>query len=111
MQNKPLEEDPRWQAYKPAICPRIVYIPPAALENKKMFNKVLCPECEKTGEKSIVYTHGISSTLMGWKPYYDQNGDYHDHDPNKKSEHFTCSKGHIFDIDHTHKCWCGWTRK
>lgn len=46
---------------------------------------------------------------MGHLPYYDKDGNRHDHDRNITTEHFSCDKGHLF----TRKaklgtCWCGW---
>ena len=53
-----------------------------------------CEECVKAGEKSRVNSHGGMSTLMGYTPYYDEDGVYHNHDGNRKTNHYSCSNGH-----------------
>ena len=55
-----------------------------------------CPECEANGLKSRVYSNGGSRTLMGFRTYYDEDGEYHIHDPNHFGESYDCSEGHSF---------------
>lgn len=63
-----------------------------------------CPECVETGERSRVYSGGSTSTAMGWQPYYDEDGIYHAHNPNRLTASFTCSNGHEFSHDMLQSC-------
>lgn len=55
-----------------------------------------CPECVAEGERSRVTSHGGMTTLMGHYPYYDEDGIYHNHDPNWTTSGYSCSRGHQF---------------
>lgn len=64
--------------------------------------QVMCPYCAAEGEKSVVYEGQITSTLMGWIPYYDENGQYHNDDPNITTYEYSCSRGHYWKEDYQH---------
>jgi len=68
---------------------------PRVIEENHFFNGH-CPICERMSLKSQVYTGGTIGTLMGWMPYYDEDGNYHNEDPNKYTTHYSCSQGHGF---------------
>jgi len=70
-----------------------------------------CPECQELELKSMVYSKGSSSTLMGCMPYYDEDGKYHDHDVNTVTESFRCSNNHYFSKKILNSCWCGWKQE
>jgi hypothetical protein len=53
-----------------------------------------CPFCNVDGIKSRVNVGGSMSTAMGANGYYDEEGKYHYHDPNKRSTEYSCSQGH-----------------
>lgn len=53
-----------------------------------------CPECEREGKKSKVYVGMSTRTLMGWQPYYDEDGKFHNDDPNHTTTEYDCSNGH-----------------
>lgn len=55
-----------------------------------------CEECVAEGERSTVTSLGGMSTLMGFRPYYDEDGNYHVHDPNTTTSGYRCSRGHQF---------------
>lgn len=55
-----------------------------------------CPVCQFQGLKSIVYQGGCTATLLGWQPYYDEEGRYHSEDPNTTTCGYRCSNGHHF---------------
>ena len=65
-----------------------------------------CPECEKAGEKSCVYPQGSSRTMLMGCEYYDEEGRYHQHDPNVTTTGYRCSNGHEWVEKHIAKCWC-----
>ena len=68
-----------------------------------------CPECIKEGKTSKFYpSQGCLSTLMGYQSYYDEQGEYHKHDPNTKSTSWRCSNGHSGVTNKRDSCWCGW---
>jgi len=68
-----------------------------------------CPVCEKKGLKSTVYPCCSTATLLWNEPYYDEDGKYHDHDPNAVTTDYHCSNGHRWIEWHYYKCWCGWS--
>ena len=53
-----------------------------------------CPQCVKEGKRSKVYPHGGSVTAMYCPPFYDEDGKYHNHDSNTRTQSFSCSEGH-----------------
>lgn len=55
-------------------------------------------------KRSRVMTHGGTCTLLGYSPYYDEDGMYHIHDPNWRSNRYTCSNGHEWHISRRYKC-------
>ncbi len=63
-----------------------------------------CPECQKEGLKSSVYEGAGMTTCMGWVPYYDEDGNYHSHNPNKHMMDFSCSKGHEWSTAYQSTC-------
>lgn len=62
------------------------------------------------GERSQVrqtVTRGAKSADL----YYDEEGEFHVHDPNIPTFRFRCSNGHDWeelDVDQT-RCSCGWS--
>lgn len=65
---------------------------------------MICPECAKEGQTSRVYSHGGMVTCMGHRPYYDEVGVYHNHDPNWRSSSYECSRGHNWVTKTRAKC-------
>jgi hypothetical protein len=63
-----------------------------------------CQKCIDEGLRSRVYSDGISSKMMGWSTYYDEDGIYHSHNPNGIEKWFRCSEGHRFHIDGKEQC-------
>ncbi len=63
-----------------------------------------CPKCLEDGLKSKVYTHGGTSTCMMGETYYDEEGKYHDHDPNIHCMKYHCSNGHDFVVSVVYGC-------
>ena len=56
-----------------------------------------CPICVESGLKSEVYPTGETVTLMSFQPWYDEDGDYHSHDGNRRRSNYSCSKGHYWE--------------
>ncbi len=53
-----------------------------------------CPQCIKEGTTSkLYYEYGTSTSMIG-NAYYDEEGKYHNHDPNEQSDVYHCSNGH-----------------
>ena len=61
----------------------------------------ICPACRHQGLKSKVYVGASTCTLLGWMPYYDEDGVYHSDDPNTLCTMYECSQGHQFTISTT----------
>lgn len=70
---------------------------------------MICPKCKKLGKKSTVYPGIASTTLLYCQPFYDEEGNYHDHDCNTTTTTYRCSNGHEWMESHEGKCWCGWS--
>lgn len=70
-----------------------------------------CPECEASGQRSTVTPGVMSITAMMYHEFYDEDGMYHRHDPNTRSESFTCSNGHSWVRQSKGSCRCGWPDK
>lgn len=63
-----------------------------------------CPFCEEEGKKSRVTPHGESVTLLGHAPHYDEEGEYHNHDPNTRTAMYSCSEGHTWQRRYKREC-------
>jgi len=55
---------------------------------------MICEECKKEGLESRVYTGMCSKLMAYYEPFYDENGQYHLHDANVKTQHYYCSNEH-----------------
>ena len=55
-----------------------------------------CPECVAEGERSQVDCLRGSTTLMAWRSYYDEDGNYHSDNPNKVTTQYKCTRGHLW---------------
>lgn len=56
-----------------------------------------CSQCKREGLKSIVYVGMTTCTLIGFTPYYDEDGVYHYEDPNTCTTEYQCSNGHSWE--------------
>lgn len=66
---------------------------------------MICPKCQERGLKSIIHVGHTMTTLMGYFGYYDEEGNYHHHDRNRKTTDYNCSNGHKFiGIKHGTPC-------
>ena len=55
-----------------------------------------CAECQKLGKTSKVYIDQMYTTMMGYTPYYDEGGKYHNNNPNTITKVYHCSNGHTW---------------
>lgn len=55
-----------------------------------------CPFCEKEGKKSSLPIPGSTTTDIYCPPYFDEEGEYHNHDENWNTAIWECSLGHRF---------------
>lgn len=69
-----------------------------------MSTHLKCPECVESDQRSKVYSRGVFSTATGWSPFYDEDGAYHQHNPNKTTAVYSCSNGHEFSRVAPHPC-------
>lgn len=68
-----------------------------------------CKECQSEGKKSRIQPGSTLKTLHGFKPFYDEDGKLHAHDPNRETQEFTCSNNHKWTEKRYPKCSCGWS--
>ena len=72
---------------------------------------MMCPICVDQGTRSRVTPGDRFTTLMGHSPYYDEDGQYHIHDPNTVTVEYGCSHGHRWEEKPRMVCGapdCGW---
>ena len=72
---------------------------------------IICEACKNSGQISKVFPCGETQTLIGYKPYYDEDGKYHNHNPNSTRTYYKCSNGHAWTDVKPYSCWCGWSGK
>jgi len=41
---------------------------------------------------------------MGWEPHYDEDGNHHNHNPNKRTNGYKCSNGHEWQTVSKQRC-------
>ena len=71
---------------------------------------MICEICKENGEKSKVFSRGGSVTLMGYTPYYDEEGIYHIQDGNRRTFTYNCSNNHSWSrISYSSCSNCDWT--
>lgn len=56
--------------------------------------RVFCPVCQEKGLESCVYVGTSSTTLLYYQPWYDEDGVYHNENPNTITTYYSCSQGH-----------------
>jgi hypothetical protein len=55
-----------------------------------------CPRCVEQGLRSKIYPGASMSTGMASNPYFDEDGNYHNDDPNIRTS-YCCSEGHVWE--------------
>lgn len=65
---------------------------------------MICPKCKEEGRTSSIYVGNSTTTLMGNTPFYDEQGQYHSHDPNNVNTSYHCSNGHRFMTSGRNTC-------
>lgn len=66
----------------------------------KVKEKKFCPQCKGNDKKSKIFHDGSSRTLMSYEPYWDEDGNYHDNNPNIVTYYYRCSNGHRWGEDY-----------
>lgn len=70
---------------------------------------MICETCQGEGRTSRVFPGiGFRTAVMG-ESYYDEQGVFHDHDPNESVSSYSCSNGHHWRVRRYSKCACGWS--
>lgn len=70
---------------------------------------VVCEQCREQGLTSTVVTEGAKvCTAVYCAPFWDHEGQRHDHDRNVGTTAMRCSHGHRFTRTTVGSCWCGW---
>ena len=57
---------------------------------------MICEKCHEQGERSKIYIGEAYITAMFFRPYFDENGNLCDDDPNITTTEMECSNGHEF---------------
>lgn len=69
---------------------------------------MICPKCKELGLRSRVYPGMSMVTAMFFRPFYDEDGELHNHDNNIRTTEYSCSNRHRW-VEYSYgKCWCGW---
>jgi hypothetical protein len=63
-----------------------------------------CQQCVSEGKKSKVFIDGTFATAMSFNKYYDEDGEFHSHDPNRYTTSYHCSNGHHWDLTDYRPC-------
>lgn len=66
-----------------------------------------CPTCVAQGERSFVYPGSTSTTALGFQQFYDEEGVWHVHDPNRSTTSYSCSRSHTWDQVSGYPCPAG----
>lgn len=73
-----------------------------------------CEKCQKAGQQSKIFIKGsLNRSLIYHEAYYDEDGVYHDHDPNGYQQGFECSNGHVWVTENPIPCpseLCGFNK-
>lgn len=70
-----------------------------------------CSECVEAGTPSKVYVGASTTTCMSGESFYDEDGKYHKHNPNRMTTGYRCSNGHRWSENQWARCLqtdCGW---
>lgn len=74
--------------------------------------RVVCVTCKSEGRTSRIHKKGSSRvTLVHYPGFYDEEGRFHLHDSNVRTESLRCSNGHEWTERSSGRCWCGWVSK
>lgn len=65
---------------------------------------MICERCQQEGKRSTVQGGAGITTLMGYSAYWDQDGDYHCHNPNITTTSYHCSNGHHWTVKSNSEC-------
>jgi len=72
---------------------------------------MICKKCESENRKSTISIRNCPVTDLVIDQYYDQDGEYHIHDPNRIISALICSNGHVWDEEIPNNCpafGCNW---
>lgn len=72
---------------------------------------MICERCKQNGVKSTIDVFNTKN-LCEFKQFYDENGQFHLHDPHVFEADYRCSKGHQWSSkEKKYICWCGWGKE
>ena len=67
-----------------------------------------CPVCELQDTPSVLIEGPQTTTLMSFGRFSDEEGNSHEHDGNRLTIDYDCSKGHHTTMVTGYGCDCGW---
>jgi hypothetical protein len=68
------------------------------LRNPNKGARILCPFCQREGEKSRVYEGACYQAAVHVVGYYDEDGQYQEPGEAPVTCAYTCSRGHAFKL-------------
>lgn len=80
--------------------------PPPSLEDR-----IVCLDCWRDGRKSRItlWRYEVLASSTAPTVFVDEEtGRLHVHSNACKRCLFTCTYGHLWEIEHRERCWCGW---
>jgi len=73
---------------------------------------MICDQCKAENKKSTITPASYAAiTAMCHIQYWDEDGKHHYHDPNIRTQSFSCSNGHDWKQNTYNRCWCGWANE
>ena len=69
-----------------------------------MDDKVICERCRAEGQRSTVTSLPTATTLMADSEWWDEVGNHHRHDLNRRGSAFRCSNGHAWQVSWLDGC-------
>ena len=70
-------------------------------------SKTLCPECQTTYARSVVFLQAVDVLEGELVSFFDSAGLQHLHDPTVQKQKYICSNGHSWENSVSSRCWCG----
>jgi hypothetical protein len=65
---------------------------------------MICEKCKEQGKTSTIFITGSLQRPFPHQAHYNEEGVYHDHDPNKYPQGFECSNNHIWVTENPLPC-------
>lgn len=74
-------------------------------------DNIICKECSSKGLKSKILIFKKNSYSSNRNIYYDEEGNYHEHDKHTYNYEYKCEYGHSWSKSEINACWCGFNKE